>query len=224
MPARYSPLVVPWILLLVLIHPHAACGQTAPTFPLAGSQLWEFGLWGGEAVGKRIGEAFGETQITMAGFHLGRVVYEHPDGVGGRRTLEYTIELQPVFLVTRPQQAYGGGFSPVGVKWNFVPRGRYRTYMEFNGGGMFTQKNVPRGDTSSFNFTVGIGPGVMIATGKNQALSIALRYWHLSNANLGNENPSFNTVQIEVGYHWLKARGASRKMVSGASTSSPTTQ
>jgi hypothetical protein len=107
------------------------------------------------------------------------------------------------------------------VKWNFVPRGHYRTYVEFNGGGMFTQKNVPGGDTSSFNFTVGVGPGVMIALPHHQALSLALRYWHLSNANLGNENPAYNTLQIQGGYHWLKARGAPAKTVSTVPVSTP---
>lgn len=160
----------------------------------------------------------------MAGFHVGRVVYEYARPGMGKRTLEYTFEAQPFFLVTRRQSAFGGGFSPVGVRWNFVPRGRYRPYVEFNGGAMFTQKNVPPGDTSNFNFTVAAGPGVMIALPHNEALSIALRYWHLSNANLANSNPQFNTIQIVVGYHWLKARTASRKVVSVAPAGAPAKQ
>ena len=166
---------------------------------------WELGVWAGQAVGGGANQAFGNALITMAGFHASRVVYESPLGSSHRHSLEYTIELQPLFLTTQPRVVYGGGFSPIGLKWNFAPRdkGRYRPYVEFNGGGMFTQKNVPPGRTNDFNFTAALGPGVMIALNHNRAVSFAVRWWHLSNANQGHINPAFNTVQLVVGYHWL---------------------
>ncbi len=205
------------IVLLLLAVSGIACAQNSASFS-GNDELWEFGLWGGEAFGKTLGQAFGETQITMAGFHAGRVVHESALGSGHRRNLEYTIEVQPLFLVMRPQSAYGGGFSPVGLKWNFAPRdgGRYRLYIELNGGAMFTQKNVPPGNTDTFNFTASGGSGVMIALGGNRALSLALRYWHLSNASLGNSNPAFNTVQFVVGFHWMTGRHSSRQQISAA--------
>ncbi|MGB8885385.1 MAG: acyloxyacyl hydrolase [Candidatus Korobacteraceae bacterium] len=205
------------ILILLWIVPGVAGAQTSARYPLADNQLWEFGVWGAEAMGKQESEGFGETQITMAGFQISRVVYERRMETG-KRTLEYTFEAQPLFLVTRRKAAYGGGFSPVGLKLNFVPRGRYRPYLEFNGGGMFTQKNVPPGPTSMFNFTLAAGPGVMIGLPHNQAMSIALRFWHLSNANLGDSNPAFNTIQIVIGYHWLRAGRTNGKMAAKPST------
>jgi hypothetical protein len=99
---------------------------------------------------------------------------------------------------------YGGGFSPLGMRWNFADRGGFRPYLQWNGGGMFTPSNVPPGRTASFNFTTSIGPGVMIRMHHNQALSVGVRLWHLSNAGTGHTNPSFNTVQVVIGYHWLK--------------------
>ncbi len=152
-------------------------------------------------MGKAAGEGFGRTAITMAGFEAGRVVYRTPRTEGQERALSYVVQIQPLFLVTRRQGAYGGGFSPVGLKWNFAHRGRYRPYVQFDGGGMFTQENVPPGRTSNFNFTVVAGPGIVVALPHNQALSVALQYWHLSNANLGARNPAFNTIEIVVGYH-----------------------
>jgi hypothetical protein len=217
MQATFSLLRKLGVALSVILLGATGFAQNSAQFPLADNQLWEFGLWGGEAIGKAAGEGFGATRITMAGFHAGRVIEEYPSA-GGKRTLEYTIELQPLFLVTKRRQTYGGGFSPVGLKWNFAPRGRYRPYVDFNGGAMFTQKNVPPGNTSAFNFTITAGPGVMIAMSGNQALSVSLRYWHLSNAALGDSNPAFNTIELEVGYHWLKAHTASRKHVSAAAT------
>jgi hypothetical protein len=204
-----------WLALCLLIVPCSA-QNTTPSFPPADAQLWEFGVWGAEALGMYSGQTFGESQMSMAGLHVGRVIYERRSKNQGTRTLEYAIEIQPLFLVTRPQHVYGGGFSPVGLKWNFVPRGRYRPYLEWNGGGMFTESNVPPGRTSTFNFTISGGPGVMIALSRTQALSVAVRYWHLSNANLGHSNPAFNTVQVEIGYHWMKQRSGRRPQASQA--------
>lgn len=200
------------IMLSIFVPPAAAQSTSNPL--LGDEQLWDFGAWGAEAVGKTAGQAFGETQISMAGFHVGRVVHRASPDSGPRRSWEYTLELQPLFLVTRVQRAYGGDFAPVGLKWNFAPRGRYRPYLEFNGGAMFTQKNVPAGDTSTFNFTAALGPGVMMAVTRTQALSFAIRFWHLSNGYIGDFNPSFNTVEFVVGYHWLTRRQASRQQIS----------
>jgi len=179
-----------------------------------GDHVWDIGVWGAEAVGKSAGQGFGGTRITMAGIHVGRLFHRASPGSGLRRTWEYTFELQPLFLQTRSQRAYGGGFAPVGLKWNCAPGGRYRPYLEFNGGAMLTQKNVPRGDTSTFNFTAALGPGMLIALSRTQALSVGVRWWHLSNAYIGRENPSFNTVRLEIGYHWLT--GHTRRQLSTA--------
>lgn len=202
---------------LLLLVPAVALGQSSSTPRFFDGQLWEFGVWGGQAFGKSEGQAFGETQLSMGGFHMGRVIHESLLG-SKQRSWEYTIELQPLFFVTRPGTTYGGGFSPLGFKWNFAPRhdGRCRPYLEANGGTMFTQSNVPPGNTETFNFTASVGPGVMIAVRNNQALSVAVRYWHLSNGGLGYNNPAFNTVQVVIGYHWLTGRRQSRQQLSTA--------
>src|SRR5579871_1840879 len=199
----------PWLYAIavsLLLLPSRAMAQWASNPALGEQQLWDFGAWGAEAVGKENGQAFGETQITMAGLHVGRVFHRASLESGHRRTWEYTMELTPLFLVTRIERAYGGGFAPLGVRVNFAPRGRYRPYLEFNGGGMITQKNVPPGRTASFNFTAALGPGITIPVTSTTALSFAIRAWHLSNAGTGYFNPSFNTVQFVVGYHFLTRR------------------
>ena len=219
MSLRYSLLLG---VVLLLVSTATLVAQQNLTSPFGNDQLWEFGVWGGEAFGKQEGQAFGETQLTMAGFRAGRVIHESTLDSGMRRSLEYVIELDPAFFVRRTHPAYGGGFSPIGLKFNFAPRrnGRYRPNLEMNGGAMFTQENVPQGRTDNFNFTAAFGPGVMIALSRTQALSLGLRYWHLSNANLGYNNPSFNTIQFVVGYNWLlTGRGGRQKQAStGART------
>jgi hypothetical protein len=211
-------------MLSIVLLPTLTAAQTTASSPFAATQLWEFGVWGAEAAGKTAGQGFGQTHITMAGFEAGRVIHESALGSGYRRNLEYMIQIQPLFLVTRPQRTYGGGFSPVGLKWNFAPRGRFRPYIEVNGGAMFTQKNVPPGNTDTFNFTAAGGSGVMIALTRTQVLSVAACFWHLSNANLGNINPGFNTIQFVVGYHWLTSGHRHRQQQLSATPSNTQTK
>jgi len=210
------------ILLCLGLEPSLAA-QVSANYALTSEQLWDFGVWAAEAVGKTASEGFGQTQISMAGVHVGYVFHRTSPETGLRRSWEYTLELQPLFFQTREVRAYGGGFAPIGVKWNFAPRRHYRPYLEFNGGAMFTDKNVPAGPTSSFNFTAAFGPGATIALSRTQALTVALRFWHLSNAYIGATNPSFNTVQFQVGYHWLTRRHEAQQQTSGASAGSGAT-
>jgi hypothetical protein len=71
-------------------------------------------------------------------------------------------------------------------------------------GGIFTTDDVPPGKTSTFNFELAVGPGLQIAARERQAVDIGLRFRHYSNAGLGANNPSFNGLQFQLGYHWFK--------------------
>jgi len=201
------------ILTMALLSQHVVLGQSPVFGPVPKGETWDFGVWTGEAFGVPLGSSSGTAQLTMAGLHAGRVIKRFSGDSGTNGVLEYTFEVQPLFLVTRPQTAYGGGISPVGLKWDLRRRSRYRPYFEWNGGGMFTQKNVPPGRTASFNFTTSLGPGLMIYTKPNQAISVGVRAWHLSNAHTGYTNPSFNTLELVIGYHWLRSTHYPRQEV-----------
>jgi hypothetical protein len=188
---------------LLILSPCLLRAQEA-TGSLNRNGAWEIEVWAAEATGKEIGGALGNAQISMAAVRFGRVVHDKA-GEGWRRgTLEYTFDAIPVFVTTRPQKVYGGGFAPLGLKWNFDGSRRWHPFVETSGGAIFTPRNVPPGKTDNFNFSATIGPGVMVYTRPGQAVTLSLRFWHLSNAWLGKENPSFNTLQFMVGYSWIK--------------------
>ncbi len=165
---------------------------------------WEIGLWAAEGSGAELGGALGGVQMSMAGIRYGRVVLGLTGESWRRGTLEYTFDAIPFLLTTRPQLAHGGSIAPLGLKWNFDGKRRLHPYIEMSGGAAFTTRNVPPGRTDNFNFTATVGSGVMLFARRGQAVSMALRYWHLSNANLGVANPSFNTLQLMIGYSWIK--------------------
>jgi Lipid A 3-O-deacylase (PagL) len=191
-------------LAAIIVSPYTASAQSSTGPATVEPRRWDVGLWTGEALGVPMGPSDANAQLTMAGFHLSRVIRESSRESFFAPTLEYVVEGQPLFLVTRPQTVYGGGFSPLGLRLDFARRDPWQPYLEWNGGGMFTRTDVPPGRTASFNFTTSVGPGLMIHVRQNKAISLGVRLWHLSNAGTGYTNPSFNTVQIVIGYHWLK--------------------
>jgi hypothetical protein len=119
-----------------------------------------------------------------------------PGFLNGR--FEYTLDAVPVFMVfQRYNTAYGAGFNPLGLKWDFAARGRIEPYFELGGGVLFTNHQVPTG-TSSVNFTPSAAMGMHLL-GEKHCFSVEVRYLHISNAGLSYLNPGVNTVQVRLG-------------------------
>jgi lipid A 3-O-deacylase len=115
-----------------------------------------------------------------------------------RGRFEYAVDAVPVFFVFQPANtAYGVGFDPLGLKWNFQRHGRLSPYFELTGGALFTDHNVPI-NANRVNFMDQAALGVHIL-GAKHSVSLELRYMHISNAGLANLNPGINTVQVRLG-------------------------
>jgi lipid A 3-O-deacylase len=156
----------------------------------------EFQVWTGG--GYSVPGGTSDTGVWNVGVRYGWILTQ-PHGPGflnGR--FEYVLDAVPVFLVfQRYNTAYGGGFSPLGLKWDFAARGRIEPYLELNGGTLFTNHQVPTG-TSAVNFTDAAALGMHIL-GDKHAFSVEVRYMHISNAGLSSPNPGINTVQVRLG-------------------------
>src|ERR1700688_3257743 len=156
----------------------------------------EFQLW--TAGGHSVAGGTSNTGVWNVGLRYGWIL-TRPHGPGflsGR--FEYTLDAVPVFMVfQRYNTAYGAGFSPLGLKWDFAARGRFEPYFELGGGVLFTNHQVPTG-TSAVNFTPSAALGMHVL-GDKHTLSLELRYLHISNAGLSDPNPGVNTVEVRVG-------------------------
>jgi len=183
---------------------NSALADRPPSSPLAGVGSWEFAVWARQAVGNDANGEFGNDAVSQAGLRVG-YVFARPSIHGRvRGSLEYFFDIVPVFLMTKPQTIYGGGFSPVGMKWNFF---NYRqSYIALSGGGILSTRNVPPGNTSSLNFTVSASAGMNLWTHARQSFGVSAGYWHLSNARMGDSNPSLNTMQFGIEYRWCKPK------------------
>lgn len=154
-------------------------------------QIWTGGGW-------TVPGGTKDTSVWNAGLRYGWILTA-PHGPGflsGR--FEYAVDAVPAFLVFQPANtAYGAGFDPLTLKWNFATRGKIAPFIELNGGVLFTNHNVPAG-TNNVNFMSSLAVGTHIL-GPKYNWSIEARYMHISNAGLAVPNPGMNTVQIRLG-------------------------
>ena len=184
----------------ILLAASAFCAaQAAPEQGGNEIQIWTAG-------GHSVPGGTARTGVFSAGLRYGWILTgpHLPSVLRGR--FEYAIDATPLFLVfQRANTAYGVGFSPLGLKWNFERHGRLSPYLELNGGVLFTSHNVPTG-TNNVNFTPAAALGTHIL-GEKYNWSLELRYLHISNAGLGRLNPGLNTVEVRVGIgKFLKPR------------------
>jgi hypothetical protein len=202
--SRIRPLLLSGVagLLLLLI----SCPAFTQDLPPAGQEgNWDFSVWTAGETGEENTNSFAEAQIWSAGVFVGRVLTRDHGGSWRRGNLEYGFDLMPVFETYGNQRTHGWGFDPVILRWNSaLHTPRISPYIELAGGAVITPSNLPPGNTSSFNFTPKGGGGIYIRTRKRQSLDIGCHWSHISNANLGVENPEFNGVQLSLAYHWYK--------------------
>jgi len=156
----------------------------------------EVEIWAGG--GHTVSGGRGETGVFNAGLRYGWILTDPhlPGFLRGR--FEYAVDAVPVFVAFQPANtAYGVGFDPLGLKWNFQRQGRISPYLELTGGVLFTNHDVPTG-TNTVNFMDQAALGMHIL-GAKRNVSLELRYMHISNAGLGNLNPGINTLQVRLG-------------------------
>jgi len=140
----------------------------------------------------------GDTGVFNLGLRYGWILTNPhlPGFLRGR--FEYAVDVVPVFVVFQPTDtAYGAGFNPLGLKWNFERHGRFSPYLELSGGTLFTNNNVPA-YTNTVNFTSAAALGTHLL-GEKYNWSLELRYLHISNAGLATPNPGINSVQVRLG-------------------------
>jgi lipid A 3-O-deacylase len=165
---------------------------------------WEFTplIGGGTGFGKR-----SSTQFLYGQFRVGKVLTADHGSGWMRGNFEGAFDLTPIFIVMQPpQNAYGGGFSPVVLKWNFTSGRRMVPFAELTGGALWTTQDVPFG-TNNFNFSPQGGFGIHFLRGadKKQAVTLVGKFMHISNASIADANSGINaSIQFELGYTWFK--------------------
>lgn len=164
---------------------------------------WQTGVFAGGGVG--IGLAF-NTQFLVAGAHIGIVLTgDHLRG-WMQGNFEFAGEFMPVYdvFLSTGTTAHGASVKPVILRWNFTGAKRIAPYFQLEGGFLITDKNIPPGNTSSFNFNPGGSGGLTFFTRPGEAFVLEFGGIHHSNASLGTQNYGYNgSFFFSFGYTWF---------------------
>ena len=179
------------VVILVIAAAGVGFAQAGPEEDGHEVQVWTGG-------GHSVPGGTSHTGIFDVGLRYGWVITgPHLPGLL-RGRFEYAVDAVPAYLIFQPaNRAYGVGFNPLGLKWNFERRGRLSPYFELSGGTLFSDHSVPT-YTNTLNFTSAAALGTHVL-GPKYNWSVELRYLHISNAGLATPNPGLNTVQVRVG-------------------------
>jgi len=141
--------------------------------------------------------------LWMLDLRWGRVI----TGVHGpgplRGSLEYALEVVPALVVRQSTPVFGGGFNPLLLQYNFVASRRIVPFIQVGAGTLFTERTVPA-SSSQFNFTPQGGFGAYLFHWHTSAVSVGVRYHHISNAGIRRPNPGVNSMYFYSGFSWWK--------------------
>jgi hypothetical protein len=180
----------------------------------------EFGFWAGGSF--KATTAFGgltdaeanDRKFFVAAFRYGRTLYAN-DSVA----LQYTLDAIPIAVATgnivssttvgpvttfRRETAYGAGVTPLGLQLDFANGSRVHPFIHVNGGLLFFNDSVPLPDAGSLALVGETGGGVRIFTSARRAVTLGVRFHHISNGDRSGSNRGLNQFVIYGGFSIFK--------------------
>jgi hypothetical protein len=149
-----------------------------------------------------------DRQLVDIGLRYGRVLK-----TDGNVQIDYTLHILPLTTVRQPTFAghevvYGGGVSPVGFRFDFVPRSRSQVFVAWTAGFVASVRPIPidiPGGTQ-FNFTfdfVQVGFR-RFNENRTRAWMIGYKLQHISIAFRTNVNPGVDENVFFAGYSFYR--------------------
>ena len=178
----------------------------------------EFGFWGGfSPKATTIFEGMSEDEaedrkLFLAAFRYGRTL-----AANKTLALQWTIDAVPVAVATgtivnrtvnvvtgvqtfQRETAYGAGITPIGLQLDFANGSKVHPFAHVNGGFLYFNKSMPIEDSGQFQFVGEAGGGVRIFTSERRAVSIGVRFHHISNGDRHGANRGLNNFVIYAGF------------------------
>ena len=180
----------------------------------------EFGLWGG--VSPKATTIFGGLHHDEAEdrkFFIAALRYGRTLAANHGLALQYTLDVVPVAVATgvivsrtttagvdtfRRETAYGAGLTPLGLQLDFRNGSKVHPFAHVNGGLLYFNKSVPIEDSGRFAWVGEAGGGLRIFTSERRAVSLGVRFHHISNGNRQGSNRGLNQFVIYAGFSVFK--------------------
>jgi hypothetical protein len=180
----------------------------------------EFGFWGGAAFkattifgGLHTDEAR-DRRLFLLAFHYGRTLAANEN-----LALQYTLDAVPVAIATgdivqsttvgsittfRRETAYGAGVTPLGLQLDFANSSHVKPFIHVNGGLLVFNKPVPLPDAGKFAYVGEAGTGLRVFTSERRAVTLGVRFHHISNGDRAGANRGLNEFVFYAGFSVFK--------------------
>jgi hypothetical protein len=180
----------------------------------------EVGFWGGISFkattifgGLSDSEAEGR-KFVIAAFRYGRTLAANES-----LALQYTLDAIPLAVATgnivssataggvttfTRETAYGAGITPLGLQLDFANSARVHPFVHVNGGGLIFNQSVPLPDAGKFAFVGEAGAGLRVFTSGRRALTLGLRFHHISNGDRLGANRGLNQFVLYAGFSFFQ--------------------
>jgi Lipid A 3-O-deacylase (PagL) len=180
----------------------------------------EFGFWGGFSpkattifAGLHEDEA-ADRKFFLAAFRYGRTL-----AANDHVALQYTLDAIPVAIATgvivsrttvggvttfQRETAYGVGLTPAALQLDFANGSKVHPFIHVNGGFLGFNKAVPIEDSGQFAFVGEAGGGLRFFTSESRAVTLGVRFHHISNGNRSGANRGLNQFVIYAGFSIFK--------------------
>jgi hypothetical protein len=180
----------------------------------------EFGFWGGASFAATT--AFGglhedearDRRFVIAAFRYGRTLFANKSVA-----LQYTLDAIPlavatgnvksettvgaVTIITRGT-AYGAGVTPLGLQLDFRNGSHLKPFIHLNGGLLVFNESMPLPDAGKLALVGETGAGLRIFTSARRAVSLGVRFHHISNGDRAGSNRGLNQFIFYAGFSIFK--------------------
>lgn len=176
----------------------------------------EFGFWaGGSFKATTIFEGLSDAEARDRKFFIAAFRYGRTLAANDSLAFQYTVDAIPVAVATgnivssttaggvtafQRETAYGGGLTPIGFQLDFANGSRVHPFVHLNGGFLVFNKPVPLPDAGRFAFVGEAGGGVRIFTSERRAVTLGVRFHHISNGDRSGSNRGLNNFVIYGGF------------------------
>ncbi|MSR28278.1 MAG: acyloxyacyl hydrolase [Phycisphaerales bacterium] len=144
------------------------------------------GSWRWQILGAYMSDLEGDSQYEFGGGVSWFVV----------ENLSVDLEVEGDFIAQSGGDVWGGAATLL-FRWHFIAERTWSLYGDLGSGLIATTAPTPATGTS-FNFTPQAGGGVSFDISPDARLMVGARWYHISNANLGETNPGRNSVMAYV--------------------------
>ncbi|HJY27298.1 MAG TPA: acyloxyacyl hydrolase [Pyrinomonadaceae bacterium] len=181
----------------------------------------EFGFWGG--VSPKATTIFGglhDDEADDRKFFIAALRYGRTLAANDSLALQYTLDVVPLAVATgtivsrttspsgvdtfHRETAYGAGFTPAGLQLDFANGSKVHPFAHVNGGFLYFNKSVPIEDAGRFAWVGEAGGGLRIFTSERRAVSVGVRFHHISNGDRQGSNRGLNQFVIYAGFSVFK--------------------